>query len=136
MTLRKSWSFFVAGVMLLLAACASSGSRPTISESSRDKVTSIEIANTEAATTYDLVNRLRPQWLRAGGTSSIGGGSIQNMVTLVYLDGHRIGSIEALRTISASGITSMEWIPATRAAIVLTDVGSDAINGAISLKTR
>ncbi|MGE5749568.1 MAG: hypothetical protein ACM31F_06380 [Gemmatimonas sp.] len=136
MSQRKSWGFLVAAATLVLTACASSGAKPTISESSRDKVTSIEIANTEAATAYDLVNRLRPQWLRAGGTSSIGGGSIQNMVTLVYLDGHRIGTIETLRTITAAGISSMEWIPATRAAIVLTDVGSDAINGAISLKTR
>ncbi|HMA20506.1 MAG TPA: hypothetical protein VKO87_06860, partial [Gemmatimonadaceae bacterium] len=119
MSQRKSWGFLVAAATLVLTACASSGAKPTISESSRDKVTSIEIANTEAATAYDLVNRLRPQWLRAGGTSSIGGGSIQNMVTLVYLDGHRIGTIETLRTITAAGISSMEWIPATRAAIVL-----------------
>lgn len=136
MTLRQSWNLVLAGVTLGLAACASSGATTKVSESSRDKVTSMEIASVPATSAYDLVNRLRPQWLRPGATSTIGGGSIQNMVTLVYLDGSRIGTLEALRSISAAGIRSMEWIPATRAAIVLTDVGTDAINGAISLKTR
>jgi len=30
----------------------------------------------------------------------------------------------------------MQWLSATRAAVVLTEIGSDAINGAISIKTR
>lgn len=120
---------------ILGTACAS-GAASKVSESSRDKVTSVEINATPASSAYDLVNRLRPHWLRQGGTSSIGGGSIRGLVTLVYLDGNRVGTIDALRSISSTGIRSMEWIPATRAAVVLTDVGSDAINGAISLRTR
>lgn len=135
MTLRRLWSFALAGTTLISTACASGGTH-NISESSRDKVTSVEIDATPASSAYDLVNRLRPHWLRQGGTGSIGGGSIQSQVTLVYLDGSRVGTLEALRSISASGIRTMEWIPATRAAVVLTDVGSDAINGAISLRTK
>jgi hypothetical protein len=135
MALRLLWNLALAGTTMFSLACASGGTH-NISESSRDKVTSIEIDATPASSAYDLVNRLRPQWLRQGGTGSIGGGSIQSLVTLVYLDGSRIGTLEALRSISASGIRTMEWIPATRAAVVLTDVGSDAINGAISLRTK
>jgi|SRR5215212_4601972 len=123
---------------LASAACASSsgGSGPRkVSESSQDKVTSVEITGTPASSAYDLVYRLRPQWLRAGPTGSIGGG-IRNQITLVYLDGNKLGGIEALRSVSASGIRAMEWISAGRAAVTLSDVGSEPISGAISLHTR
>lgn len=124
------------GGLIASMACAATGAGPRVSESSRDNVTSMEIANTPAASAFDLVNRLRPQWLRPGGPSSMGGGTLSTPVTLVYLDGNKLGSIEVLRSISASGIKSMSWISATRAAVVLTDVGNDAIAGAISLKTK
>jgi hypothetical protein len=120
----------------LVAACSStpsSGSRVT--QSSRDNVTSVEIDGTSASSAMDLVSKLRPHWLRQGGTASIGGGSITSQVTLVYLDGNRLGGVDALRSISAGGVRSMQWIPATRAAIVLPDIGSEAIAGVISIRT-
>ena len=135
MARRKFWSLALAGTALISVGCASGGTTK-VSESAPDKVTSVEIDATPATSAFDLVNRLRPQWLRQAGTGSIGGGTIRGQVTLVYLDGNKIGSLEALRSISATGIRTMEWIPATRAAVVFTDVGSDAINGAISIRTR
>jgi hypothetical protein len=122
----------------LTTACASStgGSVPKAEESSRDRITSVEIASTPGTSAYDLVFKLRPHWLRAGATGSIGGGTMTNQVTLVYLDGSRLGTLDALRSITATGIKSMEWIQASRAAIVLSDVGNDPIAGAISIKTR
>ena len=131
---KTSFAFLAIGAAGAIA-CASSGSTPKASEASRDNLTSVEIQATSAATAYDLVSRLRPQWLRASGVASIGGRST-TPVTLVYLDGNRIGTIETLRTISASGVRTMQWLSATRAAVVLTEIGSDAINGAISIKTR
>lgn len=120
-------------------ACASSGGAKKPEESSRDRVTSVEINSTPASNAYDLVSRLRPQWLRSAGISSIGGGSgsrASNQVTLVYLDGSKIGEIESLKSISNTGIRSMEWISSTRAPIVFTDIGSDPVNGVISIKTK
>jgi len=132
----KNASFgFLAMAAAGMLACASSGSTPKASESSRDNVTSMEIQATSASTAYDLVNKLRPQWLRASGVSSIGGRAT-GPVILVYLDGNRIGTLEALRTLSAGGIQTMQFLSATRAAVVLTDIGTDAIAGAISIKTR
>jgi len=123
---------------LVLSACASSGggARPNISESSSDKVTSVEIAQAPSNNVYDLIYRLRPHWLRAGVTGSIGRGTSRNQVTLVYLDGNKLGGTETLRSLSASGIQRMEWLSASRASVVLSDIGSDPIAGAISLHTR
>ena len=63
-------------------------------------------------------------------------GGSQSQSTLVYLDGVKMGGLEALRTINARGLTSIEWIPGNKAAMVLSDVGSAAIVGAIALKSR
>jgi hypothetical protein len=99
-------------------------------------VSSEEIDATSTTNAYDLVNRLRPHWLRQTATGSIAGGRVTSQVTLVYLDGNRLGGVESLRTLTSSGIRSMEWLPATRAAIVLRDVGSEAIAGVISISTK
>jgi hypothetical protein len=133
---RHTARFLALAAATTIIGCASSGSAPKTSEASRDNITSIEINATSAQSAYDLVNKLRPQWLRQSGVSSIGSGRATAGVILVYLDGNRIGSVETLRTITASGIKNIQWLSATRAAVVLPDIGSDAVAGAISIKTR
>ena len=129
-------------VLAASAACASSGgtgTQPEVQQSSRDKVTSMEISSIPASNAYDLVTRLRPQWLKSYGVASIGGNSgsrASNPLTFVYLDGSKMGEIDVLKSISSSGIKSMEWISSTRAPIVFTDIGSDPVNGVISIKTK
>jgi hypothetical protein len=54
----------------------------------------------------------------------------------VYLDGSKMGELDVLRSISSTGIKSMEWVSSTRAPIVFTDIGSDPVNGVISIKTK
>jgi hypothetical protein len=128
-------TLMIGVTVVSLSACASTPAN-RVSESSPDLVTSVEIDATPVSTAYDLVNRLRPAWLRAGRTGSIGGGAISSQVTLVYLDGIRLGGIESLRTLSASGIRSMKYLDATRAATVLRDPGSEAVSGAIVISTK
>ena len=129
-----------ATLVVGFSACASSGSSAsgasTVNESSPDRITSVEIEKTQGASNaYDLVRRLRPRWLQTSGTGSIGGGRIQGQSILVYLDGNRLGTIEALKTLSASGIKTMQYYDATRAATVLREIGSDPIAGAIVVST-
>ncbi len=121
------------------AGCASSGTTPgaKVTESSPDRITSTEIEATSGAqNAYDLVRRLRPRWLQNGATGSIGGGRIATQALLVYLDGNRLGvAPEALRSLSASGIKSMQYYDAIRASTVLSEIGSDPISGAIAITT-
>ena len=125
----------LAAIFFSLSACASTNTN-RVTESSPDLVTSVEIDATSVSTAYDLVNRLRPAWLRPGRVGSIGGGTISSQIILVYLDGTRLGGVDALRTLSAAGIRSMQYLDATRAATVLRDPGSEAISGAIVIKTK
>jgi hypothetical protein len=129
----------LAAFSFAVSACASSSaSTPRATESSPDRVTSAEIeAVTGATTAYDLVRRLRPRWLQStGAPASIAGGRISSQVLLVYLDGNRLGSVEALRSLTSSGIKTMQYYDAVRAATVLRDVGNEPISGAIVITTR
>lgn len=122
--------------MIALAACASSaGGGSTSARAAPDSISRAEIASSNATNAYELISRLRPQWLRAGATGSIGAGRPQNQAILVYLDRQRLQDVGALKTISVEGITSAQWIDATRAPTVLPDVPTTPIAGAIVLKT-
>ena len=55
---------------------------------------------------------------------------------MVYLDSQRLEDINALKTISAGGIQSAEWIDKTRIAVVLRDAPIGPVAGAILLKTQ
>ncbi len=135
MNARASTLILFLGAVGLSVSCASTNQASTpVSQSSRDRITSIEIQVTSGSSARDLVSKLRPHWLRQTGTASIGGG-VRSQVTLVYLDGNRIGGLDALRSITAQGITRMEWIPASRASIVLREIGTEPIAGVISIST-
>ncbi|HJP85966.1 MAG TPA: hypothetical protein VJ852_08255 [Gemmatimonadaceae bacterium] len=117
------------------AACASSGSGAT-ARSSPDQITHAEVAASNATNAYELVSRLRPNWLRATPTGSIGGGVIARQAILVYMDRQRLEDLDALKTLSIDGIDSAQWIDAARAPTVLPDVPPGPIAGAIVLRSR
>ena len=126
----------VAAAVLWGCASSTSGTsttRATPRESSPDFITSVEVAATPVTNVYDLINRLRPQWLRTQ-TGSIRDNT-RSQVIAVYLDDARMGDVASLRTISTSGVQSLRYYDATRAATVLRNPGSDPIAGAIVITT-
>lgn len=121
--------------IVALVACASTGTTAGGARHQADLITAPEIASSGTTNAWDLINRLRPTWLKQQAVGSIGG-SARTQVIAVYIDGHRFGDISSLQTVSASGIRSIQWLDAARAATVLTEVGSDPIAGAIIIKTH
>jgi len=119
-----------------IAACASSGSGSSGARSSPDRLDRAEIVKSNASNAYELINRLRPNWLRVTHPGSISGGATRTQMILVYLDGQRLEDMNALKTISAAGIQSGQWIDNARAATVLRDAPTGPIAGAILLKTQ
>lgn len=75
---------------------------------SSDFVGSSEVALAGGGTAYDVILRLRPQFLTARtaviSTDAYGGRPV------VYLDGLRLGGIDELRTISASMIGEVRFL--------------------------
>src|SRR6476469_6166743 len=122
-------------IAIFAAACASSGGGAT-ARSSPDAITRAEVSSSNATNAYELVSRLRPNWLRATATGTIGGGSITKQAILVYLDRQRLESLDALKTLSIEVVDSANWVDAARVQTVMPDVPSGPIAGAIVIRTR
>jgi hypothetical protein len=123
-------------ILIFLSACATTGGQSKAPRQAPDLLTRAEITASSATNAYELISRLRPNWLKATGTSHISGGTTRSQVVLVYLDGQRLEDLRALRTISANTIQSAQWLDASRAPVVLRDVPNEPIAGAIVLKTQ
>lgn len=112
--------------ILAVGACASAGG-PSAAQVSQDQITTAEISASPAQSVFELVRRLRPAWLRSGPA--------EGQVTLVYLDGRRLGGLGVLQTLTASGIRSLQWLDGVRAATILPDIAGESIHGAILIST-
>jgi phage protein D len=113
--------------LVALSACATGASSGTSLNANRISRAEIEEAGPSSA--YDLVQKLRPVWLRWRGSTSF----TQETDVKVYLDGTGMGEREALRTIDSHNIESIEYLDARRAT---ARFGSGHVNGAILVRTR
>ena len=122
--------------LLLSTACGgtpSSGTErePSPRRSSYSLITYEEMRERgQYSNLHDLIEVLRPRWLRPqGGPDSFGGqGQVQ-----VHMDGNWMGDVAVLRSLSVSGVTSIEWIAPLAAA---ARYGLDHSHGAIVVSTR
>jgi len=113
----------------LLAACATGGPRPT---HSRTLITMEEIAALHVGTAYEVVQMLRPAFLRTRGAASINDPT--PVPAVVYLDGFRHGDTpEALKTIDRIAVREIEYLDSREAT---TRFGTGHRGGAILVRTR
>jgi hypothetical protein len=112
----------------LLVACSSSPRQRTTSRQTR-LITTEEIDALRYSSAYEVVEALRPQWLRIRGRTSF---SAQESVK-VYLDDSLLGTPEHLRQITARSISSIRFMDGTEAT---TRWGLDHGHGAIIVLTR
>lgn len=73
----------------------------------------IAAANADAATLYDAIARLRPNWLAVHGVSTLNTGATD--YAIVYVDGHRYGDLESLRNIQAFLVANVRYYDVTEA---------------------
>ena len=119
--------------MFALHACATTA--PRQSPATPDTITKSEIVGANAGNAYELISRLRPNWLKRTAPGSISGG-LRSQAVPVYLDGARFGDMISLRSLAVGSIESVQWLDAARAAIVLPGMTAEPIAGAIVIKTR
>jgi hypothetical protein len=116
-------------LLLLAAACATTASGP---RRQPDLITLQEIEALEVATAYDVVQILRPNFLRTRGQSFIG--DPDPVPAVVYLDGFQHGSTpESLRSILRTSVREIEYINSRDAT---TRYGTGHRGGAILVRTR
>lgn len=127
---------------MVLAGCAPAATGGE-ARTNRDRITAEEIQASQESNLYEVVESLRPRWLRARGTDAMRpGGTMQtpegnvDVITpaavVVYVDGVRRGDIRALRSIPTSGVTALQYLDAREAT---TRFGSGHTAGAILVTT-
>jgi outer membrane cobalamin receptor len=121
-------ALFVATVVASAAACATIQQK---NSSDRNVITTAEIEAAEANTAYDVIVKLRANYLNSRGPNSIL--LKQNKEPTVYLDQVEFGSISSLRTIPASNIAEIRFVSGWDA---MTKYGSDHAAGVIQIYTR
>jgi len=111
-----------------LAACASGGSGPA---GRRDVITYEQIQNVNVSTAMEVIERLRPEYVRGRGRTSFDGPDTQ--LPVVYVDGVRAGGVDALRNISAHDVREIRYVNATDAT---TRYGTGHTGGVIEVRIR
>ena len=117
-----------------VVACASNKSdraSPNLG-SDRNVITEQEIRSVPAANLYELVEKLRPQMLRAHGQSTLGGSTASDF-PIVYLDGRSYGDVGSLRSLIPSQVSLVRYYDATNAAGKFGITGG---SGVIEVTTR
>lgn len=106
--MRSAGVSLLVGAMLVVGACASSGSSSGTPRGDRNTVTAEELAATSSTNLFDFVQRSRPLWLRTRGRTSVNNeGDI-----IVYLDDSRFGGPEVLRQISPQNVQQVRFLDA------------------------
>ncbi len=99
-------------LLIVAAGCASAGAqRETSPRRTSNIITAEEIRTATASNAYELVQMLRPGWLRTRGAQSI----YNEGTIMVYYDQVRLGGPEALRSIPINAVTSLQFIDAASA---------------------
>ena len=117
----------------ILAGCGRGAPPPNLGIRDRSVLTFEEIEFDKAGvrSAYDIIARLRPEYLRSRGSSSLRTGAPSTAV--VYLDEMRYGNLASLRTISAAQVYEVRYF---NAADATTRFGTDHLGGAILITTR
>ncbi|HXG98319.1 MAG: hypothetical protein E6J91_48220 [Deltaproteobacteria bacterium] len=119
----------IAGCLVAVAC----GPAPRTAEPtpSRRVLLEHEIRGAQVATAYQIVARLRPEWLRRRGRASVRDPTAGAVV--VYLDGMRQGGVRALDAIVAETVREMEYLSGQEAT---TRFGTGHGGGVILVRLR
>lgn len=115
-------------LLVMLAACSTTSASRM---GSSDVLTRSEIETARASNALELLQQLRPQFLRSRGALSIRDPAAGHPV--VYMNNMRYGDIESLRTIGIEEIDEIHYISAADAT---TRWGTGHAGGVIQVRAN
>jgi hypothetical protein len=115
-------------LLVLAAGCASSRSGSEFG--APDRLTEAEIRGSDVPNAWEVVQKLRPRWLREGVERSLR----LDTVILVYQDGVRLGEVDVLKTIPVEAVRGMRVLGAAEAG-TLPGLGSRHVERVIMIST-
>lgn len=114
-----------------LWGCAST--KPGREGTNADVITREQIMGAGAVNLYEVVSRLRPQWMNIRGTRSF---SMESEI-VVFQNDMLLGGPDALRQLGPESAWEIRWMDGVRASSTLPGITSGRhIEGAIIVSTR
>lgn len=124
---------FVAFAALTCAATVLSAQNPGNVKKNSNMIVFEEVQAASEGNAYDLIQALRPQWLRERGHETVRTKKVErpsgvrnetHIATvmdepdiLVYLNNSKFGTLESLRDIPVAGVGSLELVPPAKATL-------------------
>ena len=125
-------SFFVIVLSVVLSAACASGPPGEARARSRTSgpITREQLAQLGQFNAYQVVSRLRPQWLRSRGMANLRG---EQLVAVVFVDRAPRGELRMLERISADDVERISFMPGRDAT---TRYGTGYPGGIIEVVSR
>lgn len=101
--------FVIGFVMVALFAvgCASAGPREATPRTNQKLLTAEQIAAVPSSNLFEVVRRLRPEWLNTRGNTSL---MDETLVSAsVYMNGNNMGRVEFLREINTIDVAEVRY---------------------------
>lgn len=132
--MRLTRLLLAVAIATTTAACASSTGSSGSSNTPRrsaDLITRDELTGVDAANMEQVIQRLRPTWLRGRGQVSIGNAEAGNPI--VYIGDTRLGGLQTLSTVVPAEVQEVRRLSAAEAT---NRYGTGHAGGAIVLRRK
>ena len=133
--MTSSGRFAAVALIVVASACVSSGGG-AVPIQNQNVISTEEITQSAAANAYDLIQRLRPNYLRTRGAvhgTPDKANKLEPVDVVVYLNDNRLGTSDQLRQISTMDIREIRYFSSSEAT---TKWGTGHSAGAIQVVTR
>ena len=129
MSVKHLYLLAVAATLACAPASGTSGSSGIPRRANVLTAEEIVAAYADAASAYDAIARLRPNWLVAHGVAAHG-----SEYAAVFLDGQKYGDLASLRNIPASHVGDVRYYDVTQAGATFGIKGDTG--GVIEVKSK
>jgi len=130
---RRLWIALPALLVLLAGVTACASTKEGASGQRMDLLTREQILGASATNLFEVVQRLRPQWLRVSTTRSF---NLDSEI-VVFQNEMQLGGPDALRQLVPELAYEMEWVDGVKASSMLPGLMSGRhIEGVIIVRTR
>jgi outer membrane cobalamin receptor len=127
--MSSSATVFVTAIAIGLTASCATSTQQSGPQRSRNVLTAEDFQNRPERNLYDLLARVRPNWLRPQGGNLVSGTS----PVVVYVNNVRFGGVQALRDITLDEVERVRFVDGTDAA---TRYGLNTDGGVLEVTTR
>lgn len=107
---RKFQRLMTATLLLVAVGCAHHASPDNSARTNRAVITEAEIPATGSESALDMIQRLRPEYLRPKPSQTYSNGSASTAPPpTVFLNGQRLGELADLRQIAAQSLSGVRY---------------------------